>query len=175
MNAEDIRYPIGRFTRPDSLSRGLRDRAVREVQAAPAALRQAVAGLGDAQLDTPYREGGWTVRQVAHHIPDSHLNGYVRMKLALTEDNPVIRLYEQDRWAALGDSSTSIEASLDLLDALHRRWTALLHTLGDADFARSLRHPEDSPMRVDQLLALYAWHGRHHTAQIVSLRDRMGW
>jgi len=175
MNAEDLRFPIGRFTKLESLSPELRERAIREIEAAPAALRRAVAGLTDAQLDTPYREGGWTVRQVAHHVPDSHMNAVIRMKLALTEDNPIIRPYDQDRWARLGDTTAPVEASLALLEGVHRRWVQLLRTLSEADFARPYRHPDDGPMRVDQLVALYAWHGKHHTGHITGLRERMGW
>jgi uncharacterized damage-inducible protein DinB len=172
----DLRYPIGRFQSPDSISAAERNELIDLMEAAPAALRRAVAGLEDVQLNTPYRPGGWTVRQVVHHLPDSHLNAYVRFRLALTEEEPTVKTYAEDRWARLPDAAAApVEDSLDLLDALHRRWTALLRSLGDADFARSFRHPDAGLVRLDKNLALYAWHGRHHTAQILALRERMGW
>jgi hypothetical protein len=150
---------------------------VTRIAAAPAALRAAVAGLSDAQLDTPYRPGGWTVRQVVHHVPDSHLNAYVRIRLALTEDTPTIKPYEEARWAELPDArSLPVEASLTLLEALHARWVTLLGGLGAADGARRLRHPEHGRlMTVDELIAMYAWHGEHHVAHVTSLRARNGW
>jgi uncharacterized damage-inducible protein DinB len=172
----DLRYPIGPFRRPDSLARSERDAAIGEIEQTPMRLRDAVARLSEQQLETPYRPGGWTVRQVVHHVPDSHLNAYTRFKLALTEDEPTIRPYAEDRWAGLEDSrSTPVETSLALLDALHRRWVVLLRSLDDAAFQRTLRHPESGLWRLDQLLALYAWHGPHHTAHVTSLRERMGW
>lgn len=171
----DDRYPIGRYDRPEALDGRARGAALAALRAAPAALRAAVAGLGDDQLDTPYRPGGWTVRQVAHHLPDSHLNAYVRMKLGLTEAEPTIKPYDENRWAELPDAAGPIDASLDLLDALHRRWVALLEALPPEAFERTLRHPELGVLRLDQLLGVYAWHGRHHVAQVTRLRDRMGW
>jgi hypothetical protein len=137
-------------------------------------MRAAVASLSPEQLDTPYRPGGWTVRTVVHHVPDSHINSYVRFKLALTEDEPVIKPYDEAAWAKLVDSGP-IEPSLTLLESLHERWVQLLKTLSDADFARQFRHPELGAVRLDQNLALYAWHGKHHVAHITSLRERMGW
>jgi hypothetical protein len=150
---------------------------IEQIAATPGKLRIAVAGLDRAQLDTPYREGGWTVRQVIHHVPDSHLNAYVRLKLALTEDGPVIRPYDEALWAALEDSrQTPVEVSLTLLDSLHARWVTLLRSLGADDFRRTLRHPDHSGiLTVDWLTALYAWHGRHHVAHVTSLRERLGW
>lgn len=148
---------------------------IRQMADAPAALRSAVAGLSDAQLDTPYREGGWTVRQVVHHLPDSHLNAYVRMKLALTEDHPTIKPYHEARWAELPDSRAPLEVSLALFERLHERWVLLWESLDQEQFARTLVHPEIGVVRLDQMLASYAWHGRHHTAHITSLRARMGW
>ncbi|MEK6570441.1 MAG: YfiT family bacillithiol transferase, partial [Bacteroidota bacterium] len=143
---------------------------------APANLRGAVRGLSDRQLDTPYRPGGWTVRQVVHHVPDSHLNAYIRFKLALTENEPTIKPYEQQLWAELPDARTGpIEMSLALLEALHKRWVLLLQSLNPSDFNRTFRHPELGLMTLDRTLALYAWHGRHHVAHITSLRERMGW
>ncbi len=172
---DDLRYPIGPFTKPASLDAVARTTAIDVIARTPALFRQAVAGLTDAQLDTPYRSGGWTVRQVAHHVPDSHLNAYVRFKLAVTEDVPTIKPYEESLWARLPDSSLPIEVSLRLLEALHERWVVLLRSFSEAQWSRELIHPESGRMRVDQLLALYAWHGPHHTAHVTSLRHRMGW
>jgi len=176
MSEVDPRYPIGRFARPEKLDTALRTALVDELEAAPRALRAAVAGLSPRQLDTPYREGGWTVRQVVHHVPDSHVNAYVRCKLALTEDEPAIKTYREDRWAELPEARVAdVELSLALLEALHARWVMALRVLPREAFARVLRHPDLGPMSVDQVLALYAWHGRHHVAQITALRERMGW
>jgi len=171
----DLRYPVGAFVFPGHLSPEDRRLAVAEVASAPGRLRAAVTGLRDEQLDTPYRPGGWTVRQVVHHVPDSHLNAYTRLKLALTEASPTIRPYDQDGWAALPDASGPIGCSLELLDSLHTRWVYLLERLSDPEWIRTLMHPELGSMRVDQLLAYYAWHGRHHVAHITSLREREGW
>jgi uncharacterized damage-inducible protein DinB len=172
----DLRYPIGKFTPPGTVTDEQRRRFIAEVEEAPARLRAAVEGLSAEQLDTPYRPGGWTVRQVIHHLPDSHLNSYTRVKLALTEDEPTIKPYDEKRWAELGDSRvTPVETSLTLLESLHRRWVILLRSLSAADFARKFRHPERGTMTLDENLALYAWHGKHHVAHITSLRERMGW
>jgi uncharacterized damage-inducible protein DinB len=138
-------------------------------------MRAAVAELMEQQLDMPYRPGGWTVRQVVHHVPESHMNSYVRFKLALTEGDPVIKPYDEALWAKLADADAPIEGSLALLDALHRRWVGLLESMKEGDFERTFRHPELGPVRLDQNLALYAWHGKHHVAHIAALRDRMGW
>ena len=173
---EDLRFPIGRFQRPASLSPQQRRDAIESIAAAPAWLRAAVAGLSAAQLDTPYRPDGWTVRQVVHHVPDSHMNAVTRFKLALTEDVPTIKPYDEAAWAKLEDArSTPIETSLSLVDGLHDRWVRILNAMSDADFARELRHPENGPMTLDQMLALYEWHGRHHVGHITSLRERNGW
>jgi uncharacterized damage-inducible protein DinB len=173
---EDLRYPVGRYQRPDSLSPDQRHDAITAIGATPANLRNAVRGLGEAQLDTPYRPAGWTVRQVVHHVPDSHMNAYTRFKLALTEDTPTIKPYDEAAWATLEDSrSTPIETSLALLDAVHDRWVRVLHAMSPADFARRLNHPENGIMTLDQLLAMYAWHGTHHVAHITRLRQREGW
>ena len=173
----DPRYPIGPFVWDGkTLTAGERARSIDQIAAAPGNLRGAVEGLSPEQLDTPYRPGGWTVRQVVHHVPDSHVNAYVRFKLALTETEPTIKTYEESEWAKLADTKdTPVGVSLELLDALHVRWTALLRSLSDADFARTLRHPEWGTIGLDYLLAQYAWHGRHHVAHITTLRDRMGW
>ena len=174
---EDLRFPIGRFRFPDSLGERERADCIDAIGATPARLREAVRGLTPEQIETPYRDGGWTVRQVVHHVPDSHLNAYVRFKLALTEDTPTIKPYEEARWAELEDTRrVPLEVSLALLDALHERWVVLLRSLGAEDFARTFRHPElNRVMTLEQLLALYAWHGAHHIAHITSLRERNGW
>jgi DinB superfamily len=172
----DLRYPIGKFQRIEELTDTQRRGFIDAIAEAPAKLRSAIAGLNDRQLDTPYRPGGWTVRQVVHHVPDSHLNAYVRLKLALTETEPTIKTYEEARWAELGDvSATPIETSLALLENLHKRWVALLRSLAPGDWSRTFRHPEWGRATVDFLLAHYAWHGRHHVAHITSLRERNGW
>ena len=172
----DPRYPIGKFTPPQAVTPALRMQAIDAIAEAPAKLRAAVHGLTDPQLDTPYREGGWTVRQVAHHVPDSHLNAYVRLKLALTENEPTIKPYEEARWAELPDSKTPIEVSLALLDSLHERWVRLWRSLQPMDFARKFHHPEHPGLiTVDGMLFDYAWHGRHHVAHITELRRRNSW
>jgi len=172
----DLRYPIGRFTPPTEFTPLVRKRFIADIASAPPLLANAVSELDEGQLDTTYREGGWTVRQVVHHVPDSHMNAYVRFKLALTEDQPTIKPYDEARWAELGEARFgAVEISLSLLRALHHRWVALLDQLDDAQFKRSLVHPEQGVITLDWLLALYAWHGRHHAAHITSLRGRMGW
>lgn len=171
----DERYPIGKFTPVPSLSGAERAARIEEIAAAPANFRRAVAGLNDAQLDTPYRSGGWTVRQVAHHLPDSHMNAYMRFKWGLTEDSPAIKTYEEKDWAKTPETSAPIGFSLDLLTSLHERWVTLLRGIRPADFARTIQHPEWGLPSLDTLLALYAWHGRHHTAHVTTLRERSGW
>jgi hypothetical protein len=174
---EDLRYPIGQFRYEGEPDQHRREQWIEEIAATPASLRAAVAGLAPHQLDTPYRDKGWTVRQVVHHLPDSHLNAYTRMKLALTEDVPVIRPYEEARWAELPDGRAGpIELSLNLLESLHHRWVLLLRQLTPADFRRRFMHPQHGrPLEVQETLALYAWHGQHHVAHIASLRRRMAW
>ncbi len=172
----DLRYPIGKLARKSLLSAAERRAAIHAIAAAPAALRSAISGLSDSQLDTPYRPGGWTVRQVAHHVPDSHLNAYTRFRLALTEDNPTITPYDEAAWAELADVRlVPVTVSLQLLDALHERLVALLRATPDEAFARTLNHPENGPMTLDALLSVYAWHGRHHAAHVTALRERMRW
>jgi hypothetical protein len=172
----DLRYPVGKFQRPESISAAGRAAFIDEIRALPANLRAAVAGLTGEQLDTPYRPGGWTVRQVVHHVADSHMNSYVRFRLALTEDEPVIKAYEEQLWAELADArSAPAELSLALIDMLHARWIILLESLDDAAFGRTFRHPAIGLMTLDANTALYAWHSRHHVAHITSLRRRMGW
>jgi hypothetical protein len=174
--AEDLRYPIGVFVAPQATTVDDRRAWIADIAQAPAQMRAAVQGLAAEQLDTPYRPGGWTVRQVVHHVPDSHLNSYTRFKLALTEEEPTIKPYDEARWAQLGDySSTPVEVSLVLLEKLHERWVKLLESMSAADFERAFRHPELGLVRLDQNLALYSWHSRHHVAHITGLRRRMGW
>jgi hypothetical protein len=154
----------------------MRKRSIAAIRETPSALRAAVRGLSEAQLNTPYRDGGWTVRQVVHHVPESHMNAYIRFKLALTEDNPTIKPYNEDAWSNLGDVPLApIEWSLDLLEALHARWVTLLELLPPADFARPLVHPDMGPIQLDRLLQMYAWHGPHHVAHVTTLRARSGW
>jgi DinB superfamily len=172
----DLRYPIGPFAFEGPLTDGQRQRFIDQIAEAPAKLCAAVEGLSPQQLDTPYRPGGWTVRQVVHHLPDSHLNSYVRFKLALTEEGPTIKPYYEDRWAELEDARHApLNISLTLLESLHRRWVMLLRSLAEKDFARTFLHPELGVMSLEKNLSLYAWHGRHHVAHIMSLRERSGW
>jgi uncharacterized damage-inducible protein DinB len=172
----DLRFPIGKFQYSGSVSESQRKRFIDEIAATPAQLRAAVRGLSPDQLDTPYREGGWTVRQVVHHVPDSHLNSYVRFKLALTEDEPTIKGYDEGRWAQLADTRTTpVEISLSLLESLHQRWTNLLRSLNGSEWTRTFRHPERGLMTLDETLAMYAWHGKHHVAHITRLRESKGW
>ena len=177
MSDESLRYPIGKFSFPDAVTPSDREKYLAEIERLPTDLRKVVEGLTDEQLNTPYRDGGWTVRQVVHHVPDSHMNSYVRYRWTLTEDQPTIKAYYEDRWAELPDASSApIEPSLQLLEAVHRRWMLLLRAMNDEDYARSFTHPETSKViRLDSMLALYAWHGKHHVAHIQSLKDRMGW
>lgn len=169
------RYPIGFFEWDGDPDKVKLESWIKEIEDAPMQLRKAVAGLNDQQLDTAYRSGGWTVRQVVHHFPDSHLNSYIRFKLALTEKNPAIKPYQEDRWAELTDSRLPIEVSLQLLDALHERWVALLRTLDEKDLARTFYHPDSGEMNLARSIGLYAWHGKHHLAHITELRRRRNW
>lgn len=173
---EDLRYPVGEFHFPEAVSARELATFIDQIDETPGHMRTAVAGLSDSQLDTPYRPGGWTVRQLAHHVPDSHINSYTRFRLALTEDEPVIKPYEEARWAELADARTlPIEPSLALLESLHARWVPLLRSLSDAEWKRTFRHPELGLVRLEQNAALYAWHGRHHVAHITALRKRNSW
>jgi len=172
----DPRYPIGKFEMPKEVTPARRQQAIGEIAATPMKLRAAVKGLNDAQLDTPYRKGGWTVRQVVHHVPDSHLNAYIRLKLTLTEEKPTIKPYDQEAWAGLADSkSVPIEVSQTLLDSVHTRWDHLWRSLKPEHFARVFVHPDHGERTVDWLLFLYEWHGKHHTAHITELRKQKGW
>lgn len=176
MSDAELRYPVGKYQPVQTLSEQERQKLLAQIEETPAKLRAAVAGLSREQLNTPYRQGGWTVQQVVHHLADSHMNSYVRFKLALTEDEPTIKPYNETRWAELSDSKTTpVESSLALMDALHERWVHLLRGMSPADFARKLKHPERGSMTLDDTLGLYAWHGRHHVAHITGLRDRRNW
>lgn len=172
----EFAYPVGKFQAPSGIDPDKRPGWIAELAAAPGALRHAVSGLSDRQLDTRYRPEGWTVRQVVHHLPDSHLNAYVRYKLALTENEPTVKPYDEAQWAELPEAKSGpVALSLDLLDAIHQRWLASLRGLTREQFARTFNHPEIGPMSLHYQLALYAWHGRHHVAQITSLAAREGW
>ena len=173
--SEDLRYPVGKFD-PATVVPNRRAEFIQIITDLPANIANAVKGLSEEQLDTPYRPGGWTVRQTVHHVADSHINSYVRFKLALTEDEPpTIVPYYEDRWAELADSKLPVDVSLALIDGVHKRWATLLDSMTDADFAKMFRHPETGKWTLDAALALYAWHSRHHTAHITRLRDRQGW
>ena len=172
----DLSYPIGKFAYQGPLTKQQRAAAIETIAQTPAKLRAAVRGLSPQQLDTPYRPGGWTVRQVVHHVPDSHMNAFIRTKLALTEHEPAIKPYDEKAWAGLADvPATPIETSLALLEAVHERWIYILRATAESDFARTLRHPEHGLRTLDWLIALYAWHGPHHVAHITALRARNGW
>jgi uncharacterized damage-inducible protein DinB len=172
----DPRYPVGKFTYSNPPDEAQRRQMIGDIEQAPTALRAAIKGLSPQQIETPYREGGWTVRQVVHHVPESHMNAYIRFKLGLTEDTPTIKPYLEDRWAATGEvKSTPLEVSLALLDSLHDRWVRLLRSLKPEEWKLQFNHPEMGPMPLEKSLALYAWHGRHHVAHVTELRKRMGW
>ena len=172
---EDLSYPIGKFDKNFEFTTELKQNLVSEIAELPHKIRIAIENLSDGQLDTPYRPGGWTVRQTVHHIADSHLNSLVRFKLALTEDAPTIRPYYEDRWAELADSFLPVEHSVKIIEGLHLRWKTLLDSMTDADFQRKLINPDSGDWTLGQMLGLYAWHGRHHTAHISKLRERNGW
>jgi hypothetical protein len=171
----DPRFPIGRFNPPGGSTAESRSEHIQALQLLPGHLRAAVNGLSDSQLDTPYREGGWTVRQVVHHVADSHANSYIRFKLALTEDCPTIKAYDEAEWAKLADSKLPVEVSLVWIEAMHARWVALLESMAESDFEKEFNHPAMGRQKLSTTLALYDWHSRHHTAHITSLRARMGW
>lgn len=173
---DTLRYPIGQFKVNTVITDDLRNEWIGEIAETPRKLRKAIEGLSEDQMNTPYRSGGWTVKQVVHHLPDSHLNGYIRFKLALTEDQPTIKPFFEDRWAKLEDyQGADIETSLVLLEALHQRWTILLRSMSAGEFDRTFNHPESGILTLNTALGLYAWHGKHHIAHITSLCERMGW
>ncbi|WP_373232195.1 YfiT family bacillithiol transferase [Cohnella sp.] len=173
----DLRYPIGHFVSDGEISEEQRVAWISDIAQLPVQLAAALDGLNEAQLDTPYRPEGWTVRQVTHHIADSHINSFTRFKLALTEDQPAVKPYYEERWALLGDTlQAPVEKSTALIDALHDRWVYLLRSMSSEDFARTFYHPESLKVfHLDIVLGTYSWHGRHHVAHITSLRERMGW
>ena len=175
LNNVDPRYPVGRFTPPATITPGERTDAIATLAELPEQLRNAVDGLSFAQLSTPYREGGWTLRQVVHHVADSHMNAVIRVKLALTEDWPTIKPYDEAAWAKLHDVAAPIEWSLELVESLHARWVMLLQSLDDQQWKRGCHHPENGPMTVELLALAYAWHSRHHVAHITHLRARENW
>ncbi len=167
----DLQYPVGRFSFPQKTTAGDRELWISQMAEAPGLLRQAALSLSPAELDTPYRPGGWTARQVIHHVPESHMTAYTRFKLALTEDKPVVKPYDEAAWAKLPDiADTPIEVSLGLVDLVHDRWIRVLRLMSDADWHRQFHHPALGDVRLDQNLALYAWHGRHHTAHVASVK-----
>ncbi|MDP5169285.1 MAG: bacillithiol transferase BstA [Bacteroidia bacterium] len=173
---DTLRYPIGPGHHPKGLNRAQRLDHIKTLAELPGLLSSVVEPLDDDQLDTPYRPGGWTVRQVVHHLADSHTNAYIRIRLALTEKEPTIKPYEEKRWAELPDaSSMPVSVSLNLLNGLHRRLVALLRALSDDQFERTLLHPENGVMTIDQMVSMYAWHSLHHVAHITSLIDRKSW
>jgi uncharacterized damage-inducible protein DinB len=172
----DPRYPIGKFDKNMNVTKEMRSDFINIIETLPSQLRMEVENLSEQQLDTPYRDGGWTIRQVIHHLPDSHINSYIRFKLALTEANPAIKTYEEHLWAELPDTyKTPIDVSLNLLESLHTRWTILLHSLTDAQFEKTFQHPEWGNINLSKTLALYAWHSKHHLAHITELKKKMGW
>ena len=171
----DLRYPIGKFQPVENVTDIHRRAFIDAIAETPKKLKAAIAGLDEHQLDTPYRPGGWTVRQVVHHVPDSHMNSYIRFKLALTEDEPTIKPYDEARWSELADAKAPVELSLLLLENLHKRWVLLLNSLTPSDWQRRFRHPERGTMTLDENVQLYAWHGRHHVAHITALRQRNNW
>ncbi len=174
---ENLKYPVGKFKAPDSFSKQLIEEWIQTIDELPRKLKATVKNFNDMQLDTPYRDGGWTVRQVVHHLADSHLNSYMRFKLALTEDTPTIKPYFEERWAELDDAKNApVEISVSLLEALHSRWVYFLRKMTDEDFKKKFHHPESKrDFELRTILALYAWHCRHHLAHITSLAERKGW
>lgn len=176
MTETSLQYPVGRFSAPEHISSAMRNHAIDEIALLPVALSGAVLGLTPAQIETPYRDGGWTVREVVHHVADSHMHAYIRAKFALTEESPTIRPYDEAAWSKLPDvAAVPIAVSLSLVEGIHARWVACLREMQDAQFLRPFVHPELGPQQIDLSLLRYAWHGRHHTAHISALRSRMAW
>ncbi|MBJ8052323.1 bacillithiol transferase BstA [Bacillus cereus] len=172
---KDLRYPIGQFTYVGTITEEIIDKWIQEIEDLPNELARAIKDLDQKQLDTPYRVGGWTVRQVVHHVVGSHMNSYIRFKLALTEKNSTIKPYKEEKWAELPDSKLPVDVSLVMLDSLHKRWVNLLYSLEPADLEKTFNHPESGESKLAAAIGLYAWHGRHHTAHITSLRERLNW
>ncbi len=173
--SEDLSYPIGKYDKDSEISLEHRKQFIKDIADLPKNLREAVENLSDVQIDTPYRPEGWTVRQVVHHIGDSHLNSFIRFKLALTEDSPTIRPYAEDLWAETAEYKMPVDVSLNLIACIHHSWTALLESMSDKDFARTINHPETGVWTLENLLGMYVWHGKHHAAHINNLKDRNGW
>lgn len=173
---DSLRFPVGRFSPPAEFSSEIRRTAIQDLRHLPNALAEATSGLSQKQLEVPYREEGWTLRQVVHHVADSHMNAYVRIRLALTEDWPIIKPYNEAQWAKLSDARTlPVDVSLNLLDALHTRWVALFESFSEEDWQKGYMHPDLGPQSLEHALCLYAWHSRHHTGHITDLRQRMQW
>ena len=175
LSAVDARYPVGKFERPETITPDDRLGAIASLADLPEELRNAVEGMDSGRLNTPYREGGWTVRQLVHHIADSHMNAFIRLRLALTEDWPTIKPYDEKAWALLRDATAPVEWSLELIESLHARWVMLLQSLSEEQWARGFNHPENGPMSVEVATLVYAWHSRHHVAHITHLRAKQGW
>lgn len=174
--SEDLRYPIGKFEAAKDITPEMREKFIQTVEELPAKLRAAVDDLSDEQLDTPYRPDGWTIRQVVHHVADSHINSICRFKLGLSEDTPTIKPYEEALWAEMADAKNApVDLSLNVIDGVHARWTMLLKSMSKTDFERKINHPERGAMTLNSLLALYDWHSRHHTAHVTKLREKNNW
>jgi uncharacterized damage-inducible protein DinB len=173
--SEDLSFPIGKYEKVREITPEQRKQFIREIAELPNNLREMVKNMSEEQIDLPYRPAGWTVRQVVHHVGDSHLNSFIRFKLALTEKNPTIRPYAEDLWAETAEYKMPVDVSLNLIDSIHRRWVALLESMSDEDFARTLNHPETGVWTLENLLGMYVWHGKHHTAHINNLKKRNGW
>lgn len=173
--SEDLSFPIGKYEKVREIIPEQRKQFIREIAELPNNLREMVKNMSEEQIDSPYRPAGWTVRQVVHHVGDSHLNSFIRFKLALTEKNPTIRPYAEDLWAETAEYKMPVDVSLNLIDSIHRRWVALLESMSDEDFARTLNHPETGVWTLENLLGMYVWHGKHHTAHINNLKKRNGW
>jgi uncharacterized damage-inducible protein DinB len=173
--SEDLSFPIGKYEKVREITPEQRKQFIREIAELPNNLREMVKNMSEEQIDSPYRPAGWTVRQVVHHVGDSHLNSFIRFKLSLTEDNPTIRPYAEDLWAETAEYKMPVDVSLNLIDSIHRRWVALLESMSDEDFARTLNHPETGVWNLENLLGMYVWHGKHHTAHINNLKKRNGW
>lgn len=171
----DNRYPIGQLSYPDKITDDDRNLWIKEIEEAPNRLTEAVKGLTKDQLETPYRQNGWKLYQVVHHLADAHMNGYIRIKKGLTEEQPLIPTYNQDLWAELEDNQLPIEVSLQLFSSVHARLTFLLKSLSDYQFKRGSLHPENGPLTIEKFIVTYAWHGKHHIAHITSLRKKRGW
>jgi uncharacterized damage-inducible protein DinB len=173
--SEDLSYPIGKYDKDTKITPEQRKQFITDIADLPKTLHEAVKNLNEEQLDTPYRPRGWTVRQVVHHVGDSHLNSFIRFKLALTEDNPTIRPYAEDLWAKTAEYKMPVEVSLSLVDSIHQRWVSLLESMSNEDFARPLNHPETGVWTLENLLGMYVWHGKHHMAHINNLKSRNNW